>query len=124
MDEKEAKELYEKQRTSNNPCDCPVCKDEGPEDQVKCYGCENRYPFKTLVMNHGICGVEPYCERCFISLRTATYHCPGCGGITSEGYGYPDWHFARNEDGEYALSCGIPLSNERCEGWCDVEIYD
>lgn len=124
MNEQEAKALYEKERTSNNPCKCPVCIDEGPEDQVKCYGCEYRHPFSTLVMLHGICGVEPYCEGCFISLKTATYHCPGCGGTTRQGYGYPYWEFEEDADGKRVLSCGHPLSNERCQGWCDVKIYD
>ena len=114
---------YEEQRTSNSPCDCHVCVDREPDDETKCYVCENRYPFKTMVMSHGIEGVEANCKGCFTNAQTVTSHCPTCGGLScGQQYGIPPYGFPMDEDGIYTTGTPyfLPISyTEDCEGWCE-----
>jgi len=114
---------YEEQRTSNSPCDCHVCVDREPDDETKCYVCENRYPFKTMVMFHGMEGVEANCKGCFTNAQTITSHCPTCGGLScGRQYGIPPYGFPMDEDGIYTTGTPyfLPISyTEDCEGWCE-----
>ena len=114
---------YEEKRTSNSPCDCHVCVDREPDDETKCYGCDNKYPFKTMVMFHGIEGVEANCKDCFTNAQTVTRHCPSCGGLScGQQYGIPPHGFPMDEDGIYTTGTPyfLPISyTEDCEGWCE-----
>ena len=122
---------YEEQRTSNSPCDCHVCVDREPDDETKCYVCDYKYPFKTMVMFHGIEGVEAKCKDCFTNAQTVTRHCPSCGGLScGQQYGLPPYEFHMDKDGIYTTGTPyfLPISyTEDCEGWCEsmsAESYD
>ena len=121
---------YEEKRTSNSPCDCHVCVDREPDEETECYVCMHKHPFKTMVMFHGINGVEAHCKDCFIEAQTVTRHCPHCGGLSHDSkYGILPREFYRDEDGNY--STGPPYFmevsyTEHCDGWCyemDAEDY-